>query len=317
MNASEDPTPNAADSSDATNSGMSCVMSFNANDPSGATGLAADVAAIASASCHVLPVLTALQMGDTHHVRHHIPLEDEVVEEQARSALEDIAVQAFKIGFAGNPDNILAIAKVLSDYDGVPVVGYMPDLAWCEASALESYHDTYAGLLLPHVTVLVGNHNTLSRWLLPDWEQERPPTARDIARVAASLGTPYTLVTGIVTPDQWVENQLSSPDSIVTSARYERFNVSFQGAGDTLAAVFSALLASGHELPEACASALDYLNRSLGAGFRPGMGYVIPDRLFWAHEANENGPPPDATADEATAAGHELLSSMPCNAIPH
>ena len=30
---------------------------------------------------------------------------------------------------------------------------------------------------------------------------------------------------------------------------------------------------------------MTYLDRSLGAGFRPGMGRAVPDRLFWAHES--------------------------------
>ena len=36
------------------------------------------------------------------------------------------------------------------------------------------------------------------------------------------------------------------------------------------------------DLPEAASEALHYLDRCLDEGFRPGMGQVIPDRLFWA-----------------------------------
>ena len=36
------------------------------------------------------------------------------------------------------------------------------------------------------------------------------------------------------------------------------------------------------DLPEATSEALNYLDRCLDEGFRPGMGQVIPDRLFWA-----------------------------------
>ncbi len=165
-------------------------MTFNANDPSGAGGLAADIAAMVSASCHVLPVLTAALVGDTRRVQHQVAIDEETVEEQARCALEDMTVQAFKVGYAGNPENLGAIARVLSDYDGVPVIAYMPDLSWCEESELEDYLDACAGLLLPHTTVLVGNHSTLCRWLLPDWDEERAPNAREVARAAASSARP-------------------------------------------------------------------------------------------------------------------------------
>ncbi|MFY7906248.1 MAG: hydroxymethylpyrimidine/phosphomethylpyrimidine kinase, partial [Burkholderiaceae bacterium] len=36
---------------------LPCVMVFNANDPSGAGGLSADLTAMSSASAHVLPVV--------------------------------------------------------------------------------------------------------------------------------------------------------------------------------------------------------------------------------------------------------------------
>ncbi len=214
--------------------GLPCVMTFNANDPSGASGLAADVAAMVSASCHVLPVLTAVLIGDTRRVQHHVVIDEETVEEQARCALEDMAVQAFKVGYAGNPENLGAIARVLSDYDGVPVISYMPDLSWCEESALEDYLDACAGLLLPHTTVLVGNHSTLCRWLLPDWDEERAPNAREVARAASQLGPPYTLVTGLIAPDQFIENYLATPETVLASARHERFEASFSGAGCAL-----------------------------------------------------------------------------------
>ncbi|MFM2051721.1 MAG: hypothetical protein RL682_2212, partial [Pseudomonadota bacterium] len=35
-----------------------CVMAFNANDPSGAGGITADLSAIASVGAHALPVVT-------------------------------------------------------------------------------------------------------------------------------------------------------------------------------------------------------------------------------------------------------------------
>jgi len=55
-------------------------------------------------------------------------------------------------------------------------------------------------------------------------------------------------------------------------------------------------LASGNDLSESVSEALNYLDRCLGSGFRPGMGHVLPDRMFWAQEeldlddAAEDGP---------------------------
>lgn len=263
---------------------LPCVLSFNASDPSGAGGLAADLTAMASASCHVLPVTTACYMRDTRHVHHHVALEADCVEEQARCVLEDMAVQAIKVGFAGSADNVRVIAEILSDYHEVPVVSYLPNLAWWDTAEQEHYLDACAALLLPQTSVLVGNHSTLSRWLLPDWEEDRPPGPREVARAAATHGVPFTLITGFNAPDQFLESHLSSAETVLATARYERFEATFTGAGDTLSAALCALLANGTDLQDACAEAMTYLDQSLDSGFQPGMGHAVPDRLFWAHD---------------------------------
>ena len=98
---------------------------------------------------------------------------------------------------------------------------------------------------------------------------------------------PYTLVTGIMLPDQHIDNVLASPQSVLASEKYERLEAVFSGAGDTLSAALAALLASGTDLVAATGEALSYMDRCLDAGFRPGMGHVIPDRLFWAQDEDE------------------------------
>ena len=48
----------------------------------------------------------------------------------------------------------------------------------------------------------------------------------------------------------------------------------------------------------ASTEALAYLDRCLDAGFRPGMGNVVPDRLFWAQPEGETD---QLTPEEAQA----------------
>lgn len=266
---------------------LPCVMVFNANDPSGAGGLAADATAMASASAHVLPVVTGAYVRDTSAIREHFAMDEDAVNEQARCALEDITVQAFKVGFVGNPENLSAIAAIATDYAEVPLILYMPDLSWWDDIEIDTYLDACTELMLPQTTVLVGNHSTLCRWLMPDWDSDKAPGPREVARAAAVHGVPYTLVTGFVATDQYLETHLASPETVMATARYERFDATFNGAGDTLSAALTALIAGGTDLQNACAEALTYLDQCLDAGFQPGMGHAVPDRLFWAHDDDE------------------------------
>ena len=279
--------------------GPACVMVFNANDPSGAGGLAADVTAIASVGAHPLPVVTGAYARDTAEVFDHFAFDEDAVAEQARAILEDVPVQVLKVGFVGNPETLSAIAEIAADYPDVPVISYMPSLAWWDEGPADLYEDAFRELLLPQTTVLVGSHSTLVRWLLPDWEGERSPGPRDLAKAAADMGVPYTLVTGVPLPDQFVDNVLATPQTVLASEKFERFDAVFAGAGDTLAAALAALVAGGADLAAAAGEALAYLDRCLDGGFRPGMGHVIPDRLFWAQP--EEGDDEAAADDPASA----------------
>ncbi len=285
-----------------------CVLVFNANDPSGAGGLSGDVLSIASAGAHALPVLAGTYTRDSAETFDHFPLDEEVLAEQARSLLEDVTVQAIKVGFVGTPENLSAIAEIATDYPDLPLIAYMPNLSWWNEVQIDLYLDAFQELVLPQTTVLVGNHSTLWRWLLPDWEGERSPTARDIARAAGEYGVPYTLVTGIPSAEQHIDNVLASPQTVLASEKFERFEAVFSGAGDTLSATLAALVASGCDLGEAFVEALAYLDHCLDGGFRPGMGHVIPDRLFWAQADMED--------DESTDDGAEGPAS-PLELPPH
>ena len=285
------------------------ILVFNASDPSGAGGVTADALTIASVGSHPLPIVTGVYIRDTAEIFDHVALDEDTVAEQARAVLEDLSVQVIKVGFCGSPETLSTIAEIASDYGDVPVVAYMPNLSWWEDEQIDNYLDAFRELMLPQTTLLVGNHNTLWRWLLPDWSSEKPPSARDIARAAADKGAPYTLVTGISTPDQFMDNVLATPNSVLLSERLERFDAVFSGAGDTLSAALAGLLAAGTDLQLATTEALTYLDHSLDSGFRPGMGQVIPDRLFWAPqdedaESSDEASPP-ATAEDFSLPRHE------------
>jgi hydroxymethylpyrimidine/phosphomethylpyrimidine kinase len=75
---------------------------------------------------------------------------------------------------------------------------------------------------------------------------------------------------------------LATPQTVLASEKFERFDAVFSGAGDTLSGALAALVAGGSDLAAATVEALAYLDRCLDGGFRPGMGNVVPDRLFWA-----------------------------------
>ncbi|OYU97916.1 MAG: hydroxymethylpyrimidine/phosphomethylpyrimidine kinase [Burkholderiales bacterium PBB5] len=310
MTPTPDPTPG-----DASPEGLqeapapACVMSFNAADPSGAGGTAGDVATLAAMGAHALPITTSVLMRDSAEIFDHHAIDAEVIVEQTRTVLEDISVSGWKVGFLGSADGVSAVAEILSDYPDLPLVSYLPNLGWLDDDQAQPYLDAFRELILPATEVLVGNHKTLTDFLLPDWDSERPPSARELAVAAGEHGTRFVLITGIMLPakgaEQYIDNVLASPQGALAGEKFEMFETSFVAAGDTLSAALAALLAAGTELQAAVSEALAFMDQTLDSGFRPGMGSVIPDRFFWAL------PPPEEGAEGELEAGAEPVEAPP------
>lgn len=273
------------------------VLSFAANDPSGGAGLQADLLTIASMGCHPLSVMTAITVQDTTGVEDVMPLDSEWVADQARAVLEDMPVHVFKIGLLGSVEIIAAIAEVISDYPHIPVV-MDPVLTSGRGDELanEEMIDAMRELLLPQVTILTPN--SLEARYLAQQDSDSSEKKLDLslcARRLLDMGCEYVLITGTHENTAQVTNTLFGTDGVVRTDHWERLENTYHGSGCTLASAIAASLANGLSISESVIEAQDYTWHTLQAGFRPGMGQYIPNRLFWAEDIedseNENDEP--------------------------
>jgi hydroxymethylpyrimidine/phosphomethylpyrimidine kinase len=276
------------------------VLTFAASDPSGGAGIQADVLTLASLGCHPLSVLTAITVQDTLGVEGVLPIDAEWVADQARCLLEDMPIDAFKIGVLGSVENITAIAEILSDYPDVPLI-LDPVLASGRGDELSSDDMLHAmrELLLPRTTILTPNSTEARR--IADAEEDDEPSLGSCAQRLIQAGCEYVLITGTHEPTPQVVNTLFGKGGVVRSDSWDRLPGSYHGSGCTLASAIAALLANGLELAEAVREAQEYTWNTLAKAFRPGMGQLLPDRLFWAREEESDTPVSD---DEATRASN-------------
>jgi hydroxymethylpyrimidine/phosphomethylpyrimidine kinase len=273
------------------------VLTFAASDPTGGAGLQADILTLASLGCHPLSVVTAITVQDTAGVEGVLPIDAEWVADQARTLLEDMPVAAFKLGMLGSVEIIAAIAEVISDYPDIPVV-LDPVLASGRGDqfADEEMIEAMIGLLLPQTTLLTPN--SLEARRLAQQLGEGNGDARhehglaECAHFLINAGCEYVLVTGTHEAGLQVVNTLYGSHGAVRSDRWDRLPGSYHGSGCTLASAIAAHFASGVDVGDAVMGAQEFTWRTLAAGFRPGMGQFIPDRLFWSREEDEE-------ADEA------------------
>lgn len=277
------------------------VLAFAASDPSGGAGIQADLMTLSSMGCHVLTVITAITVQDTLGVEAVHALDADWVEDQARAVLEDMPVAAFKIGMVGSVENISVIAEIVSDYPDIPLV-LDPVLASGRGDELASEEmlEAIRELLLPQTTVLTPN-SMEARRLAEEDEDEDAPDLANCAQRLISYGCEYVLVTGTHENTPKVINTLYGENGQIRSDRWDRLPGSYHGSGCTLASAIAANLANGQDVADAVRDAQEYTWQSLANGFRPGMGQHLPDRFFWARNAE-----PDAEIGTDTEPDSEL-----------
>lgn len=268
------------------------VLTFAASDPSGGAGIQADLMTLSSMGCHPLSVITAITVQDTLGVDGLLTIGADWVEDQARALLEDMPVDAFKIGLVGSVENIAAIARVLSDYPDVPVV-LDPVLASGRGDELADDEMIAAmkELLLPQTTLLTPN-SLEARRLARQPDEDEGDLALDVcAARLVEAGSRYVLLTGTHENTLLVANDLYDETGLIRKDSWDRLAGSYHGSGCTLASAVAAGLAHGLPIGDASREAQEYTWQTLAAGFRPGMGQFIPDRFFWARSEQDGAAP--------------------------
>ncbi len=267
------------------------VLSFGVADPVGAIGIQADVATCGALGCHTVCVITALLVGDTTVVEDVQPIDTDWVADQARSLLEDIPVAAFKLGHLDSIETIAAVAEIISDYPQAPMVLDPFSALLPQQRDDEDILLAIRQLLVPQAALVQLCADELAR-MAETW---REPSDDDTLEIDAmqliEFGCEFVLVTGVPGEAQQVQNLLFGSEGLVRSDRQQRLPGTFIGAGSTISAAISAMLANGVAVPEAVLEAEEFTHAALGNALRLGMGKRLPDRYFWSRE-----PEPDAAA---------------------
>jgi hydroxymethylpyrimidine/phosphomethylpyrimidine kinase len=280
--------------------GPPLVLAFAHSDPTAGSGVQADVLTLASLGIHPLTVLTAVVAQDTASVSGVLPIDAEWVDDQARAVLEDVSVAAFKVGALLRAEQVATVAEVLADYDEVPLV-------LCPACGLprdETHEDdlfaAIRDLLLPQTTVLVADLET-ARLVAGETADDDDGAAAaaaagdevveeapaQLAERLLATGCEAVLLTGVGDAAGERANLLFGEGGLRQSQRCERLDGRFNGSDETLATALAGCLATGDEMGVAVRNARDYLAQTQAAGYRPGMGNIVPDRMFWARGGDE------------------------------
>jgi hydroxymethylpyrimidine/phosphomethylpyrimidine kinase len=134
------------------------VLSIAGSDSGGGAGIQADLKAFARCGVHGMTAVTAITAQNTVAVKAVYPLPGEAIVEQVRAVVEDIGVDAVKIGMLVGAETIAAVCRALDLVGEVPVV--LDPVMVAESGVRLLDEDAEATLrtqLLPRVTVVTPN----------------------------------------------------------------------------------------------------------------------------------------------------------------
>ena len=265
------------------------VMTFSATDPTGGAGLQADILTISSLGCHPISIATGFTVQDTIGVNKLIPIDSELVNDQARLILEDMEVEIFKLGLLGSKENIATIAEIISDYPDTPLI-IDPVLAsgrGDEFSDIEA-RNMMMELLFPE-SLLITPNSLEARQLVSN-EEDPPNLAIELCVDRfKEMGCENILITGTHENTENVINTLYNSSNQIIPFHWDRLPGSYHGSGCTLTAAISAYYALGLSIEEAVEEAQHFTWQALKNGFKPGMGQFIPNRFFRDNNYEDDG----------------------------
>ena len=257
------------------------VLVFGPFDPTGTDGLPADAVTCARLGCHALAAATALTVQDTAGIEEIHPVSPELLDDQARCLLEDMQVQAIKVGGLYTAEGASVAAQIAADYSQVPLVLHLGPRALLPEDAVEQddADDLLAAtfeLVLPQTDLVVVEHMRLAQWQSDgSIDTSGSPTP---GHALLAGGAQWALVLGHPTRPGHYTNLLVGPGGQTSNLTWQAAPDRNADTGGVTAAAAAAMLAQGLEMPQAVEQALQHADQVLAASFLPGMGRRVPRR---------------------------------------
>jgi len=251
------------------------VLTIAGSDSGGGAGIQADLKTFAALGCFGMTAITALTAQNTVGVQgiHAVP--PAFLKAQLQSVIEDIGVDAVKIGMLHAPEIVDVVAWAIDHYRLANVV-LDPVMVATSGDTLIA-QDTVSVLvreLFPRACVITPNLDEAALLLqrpIAD-AHSLPQAALDLLHMGAQA---VLLKGGHLKGDEVVDLlvQASEPQVRLASPRIHSRNV--HGTGCTLSSAIAAHLALGHALPEAVRLARAYIWEAIaqGAGVTTGHGH--------------------------------------------
>ena len=251
------------------------VLTIAGSDSGGAAGIQADLKTFAALGCYGMTAITALTAQNTKGVQgiHGIPAE--FLKAQIQSVMDDIGVDAIKIGMLHAPEIVYVVAWAIDHYQLKNVV-LDPVMVATSGDRLIASETVQVLVreLFPRATLITPNLDEAV--LLLGREISDVSVLETAGRDLLAMGARAVLLKGGHLPGNDLMDLLvqpNTPSERLSSRRIHSNNV--HGTGCTLSSAIAAYLALGMGLSEAVHCARQYIVQAIahGADITTGHGH--------------------------------------------
>ncbi|OSX56270.1 hypothetical protein POSPLADRAFT_1068178 [Postia placenta MAD-698-R-SB12] len=179
------------------------VLTIAGSDSSGGAGIQADLKTFTALGCYGTSVVTALTAQNTTGVQGVYPTPPEFVEQQLRSVLDDVEINAIKTGMLVDADVTRAVARTLKSHYGAAIPPLVCDPVCVSTSGHTLLHpdavDVMISELFPLAAVVTPNKAEAVLLLSQRGLPSRVDTLEDMlvaSRNLLSLGPRAVLLKG-------------------------------------------------------------------------------------------------------------------------
>ncbi|WP_431276642.1 bifunctional hydroxymethylpyrimidine kinase/phosphomethylpyrimidine kinase [Variovorax ureilyticus] len=242
------------------------VLSIAGSDSGGGAGIQADLKTFAALGCYGMTAITALTAQNTLGVSgiHGVP--PEFIKAQIQSVVEDIGVDAVKLGMLHAPEVVEVVAWAIDRYK-LPNVVLDPVMVATSGDRLIAAETVQVLVreLFPRAAVVTPNLDEAA--LLIGHAIDGVDALDDAASELLALGARAILLKGGHLPGEDVVDLLaqSNGDRLqLASTRIASRNL--HGTGCTLSSAIASHLALGYDLAQAVERARNYVVAAMAAG---------------------------------------------------
>ena len=249
------------------------ALTIAGSDNSGGAGIQADLKTFSALGCYGMSVITALTAQNTKGVRGIQEVEPVFIEEQIHSILDDIGVDAIKIGMLFNIPIIKMVAKILREQETSfivvdPVMFAKSGDRLLQEEAVQTIKED----LFPLATIITPN--LLEAEALLGRSIQSLETMEQAAVDLCSLGPKAAVVKGGGLTDSNSDDCLMVRGARLQWLKQDRLDTqNTHGTGCTFSSAIAAFLARSYGLEDAVKEAKFYLTQALKAGADKNLGH--------------------------------------------